>query len=144
MANKVSEKNIAVYSFNGAWAEKLTSGDVSVFFRKKIPVSCPTKIYLYAGTPVGKILGWAATLEAGYVSVDQAISLSKDAAIDKEYLKKYIGSAKAIGAIKISSPIIFQNPPMLADLRRKINFFAPQNFTLITDEVADTINEMGK
>lgn len=129
-----SIKNIRLsvaYSFQGRWEESIRRGNIRVFFRKRRPVSLPSRVFFYLGSPVKSIIGCSDVEAVNEVTLCEAISIRGDGAITEKELIEYIGEKESIHAIWIGAPMIFNEPYTLEDMNREFGFNPPQSFSIV-------------
>lgn len=127
-----------VYSFFHKWEEPLRAGRVLLFFRKRYPVSKPSRVYFYIGAPIKAIIGSAAVDRIDCVSKDEALLLAGDGCISLDELSKYIGHSNTVGALWIEDFHFFDHPIPASKVMEEIGLSPPQNFQKISadDEAA--------
>jgi len=131
-----------IYSFKHRWLEPLKNGKVKLFFRKRVPSIKPKRIYLYVGTPVSSIIGWANVLELQRVSSEVAFNMAPEGAIDSEDLEGYLNGSQSVGVIHLGKPHFFSKPLNVSAVRRIFNFHPPQNFVQISGENASKLDNL--
>lgn len=123
-----------VYSFDGRWEESLTSGQVKVFFRKRRPVLTPSRVFIYIGVPVKKIIGFSDVTKIESVDLEAAKEIKKSGAITENELLSYVGTNRTVSAIWIARPTLFSKPFTLSDLSESHGFNPPQSFCKLSEE----------
>jgi predicted transcriptional regulator len=136
--------NSVIFSFKGLWNDPIKLGQVKLFFRKRVPVSLPKRVYFYVGKPVSAVIGYSEATEILHVNADQATDLASDGAISRSTLNEYLADCVSVGVIKIGTPVIFDRELNIKDMRRLMNFHAPQNFVGITDVIERAMEEATK
>lgn len=121
-----------VYSFEGRWEEPLISGRVKVFFRKRRPVVTPSRVFIYVGVPVKKIVGFADVTKIESVDLNAALGIKKSGSITENELVSYIGADRSVSAIWIGKPKIFSEPFTLSELNNLHSFNPPQSFSNVS------------
>ena len=123
-----------VYSFDGRWEKALASGKVKVFFRKRRPVLTPSKVFIYVGVPVKKIIGFASVKNIEPVDLEAAMKIKQSGAITENELISYVGTDRTVSAIWIERPTLFSEPFSLSDLSESHGFNPPQSFCKLSIE----------
>lgn len=133
-----------VYSFAGRWHLPLSAGEVQVFFRKRRPVSTPSRVFFYVGVPVKKIIGFAEIERIESVDIKAALAVRSNGAISEKELVSYIGEDGIVSAIWISTPNLLPEPLDLIGLRQHCNFNPPQSFCNVSDDLHEYLMENKK
>ena len=128
-----------IYSFKSRWESDLRSKDLGVFFRKKAPKNIPSTVLFYVGNPIGAVIGMARVTKIEKVDISQAIDLAELGKIKIEELQTYLGDKKYLNAIFISEHVLFKKAVGSRGLRSIFNFFPPQNFNQISNDIKDEI-----
>lgn len=116
-------------SFSSRWEEKIMGGGVKVVFRKKIPATfTPTRMYIYVGVPLCKIIAISDVVKAEFVDHGVALSLKDEGGISKKELLEYIGDIKKIGIYHIDNIFILEKPISMDYLIEKYDCKPPQSF----------------
>lgn len=142
--NKNNQGNSVIYSFKGKWLEPILEGRVKAFFRKRFPREKPGRVYFYVGAPTSAIVGWAEVSDLQRVETKTALEMTKEGAIDRSELVKYLEGTEFVGVFKLGLPIIFSSPLSVSHVRRIFNFYPPQNFVQIDEEDASKLDELAK
>jgi len=118
-----------VLSIKPTYVEKIFSGEKKYEFRKKLCLKNVDKIYLYATSPIKKIVGEAEVLEKAFMDKN---NLWKDtqkwAGITVDFYEQYFQKQTCAGAYKLGKTIRYENPLELESLG--INFI-PQSYVYI-------------
>lgn len=118
-----------ILSIKPAYAEKILSGEKKYEFRKKLCRENIDKIYLYATSPVKKIVGEVEVLERCFMEKDKLWEgAQKWAGITVDFYKQYFQKQAYAGAYGLGETIRYENPLELASLG--INF-VPQSYAYI-------------
>jgi len=144
MLKASEQEGSVVYSFKGKWLEPITSGRVKVFFRKRVPLSRPRRVYLYVCAPTSAIVGWAEVVDLKRISSTDALNMASDGAIDIHELKKYLENTDSVGVIRIGFPNLFSSAITAAEVCSIFNFHPPQNFFQISSDDASKLDELRK
>lgn len=111
------------------YVEKIFSGEKKYEFRKKICLKNIDKIYLYATSPIKKIVGEADVLEKSFMNKK---NLWKDtqkwAGITEDFYEQYFQKQACAGAYKLGKTTRYENPLEIKALG--INF-VPQSYVYI-------------
>lgn len=136
MKEAVREKvKSVVYSFEGRWKASLTAGEVKVFFRKRRPVDTPSRVFIYVGVPVKKIIGFAEVKKVEPIKLSSAIKIKKIGAITESELTSYIGRDKTVHAIWIDELTLLPDHFTLSDLNERHGFNPPQSFSNVSQDL---------
>lgn len=114
--------------------DPITAGEVEVFFRKRRPVSTPSRVFFYVGVPVKKIIGFADVERVESVDLEAALAIRSSGAISEKELVSYIGKNGSVSAIWIDAPTLFPEPFGLAELKGLYGFNPPQSFSNVSAE----------
>lgn len=142
--NKNNQENCVIYSFKGKWLEPIVEGRVEAFFRKRFPRKKPSRVYFYVGAPTSAIVGWAKVYGLERVEAKTALEMTKEGAIDRSELAKYLEGIEFVGVFKLGLPTVFSSPLWVSDVRRIFNFHPPQNFVQIYEEDASKLDGLAK
>lgn len=140
----IEQESSVIYSFKGKWLDRLKAGQVQVFFRKRMPREKPCRVYLYVGSPVSAIIGWADAIELFKADPNHAMQLTSEGAIDPDELGDYLKDAQSVGVIRLGRPHLFQRPLEISRVRRVFNFHPPQNFVQISGNDARKLDELAQ
>ncbi|MBR2572725.1 MAG: hypothetical protein IKE14_00195 [Loktanella sp.] len=135
----IERSQSVVYSFQGRWEEALRMQQVLVFFRKKRPTKCPSRVFFYIGVPVKAIIGFAEVQEIRRITLGEANAIRNEAAISERELEKYIGKSGVVHAIRIGRARFFREPMKLSALTEEFGFNPPQSFSIMDEEVEASI-----
>lgn len=123
-----------IYSFDGRWEEPLVAGEVKVFFRKRRPVITPSRVFIYVGVPVKKVIGFSDVEKIEAVDLEAARKIKTSGAITESELTSYIGQEGKVSAIWIGKLTLFTEPFTLTELNQRHGFNPPQSFSKVSPD----------
>jgi predicted transcriptional regulator len=126
-----------IFSFQSRWYDALMSNNVEVFFRKRAPRRTPRHIFVYVGSPVKKIIGYAKCKKIAPINLNNALSVRQKAAINQAELSKYFGYQDLVNAIWISQITFLETERSLIDLNTNFNFHPPQSFSNVNVDLEE-------
>ena len=111
------------------YAEKIISGEKKYEFRKKVCIENIDKIYLYATSPIKKIIGEVEVLEKCFMEKEHLWEVThEEAGITKAFYEEYFKNQNWAGAYKLGEVIQYEVPTGLKEIG--INY-VPQSYAYI-------------
>lgn len=103
----------------------------------------PDKVFLYVGSPVSSIIGYASVKKMERISKSDALAMADDGCISRDELDIYLDNKQDVTAIFIEDYRLFEKPISADEISRFMVFHPPQNFVGLTDDESILIKEMG-
>lgn len=127
--NEVNFGKSLMLSVNPAYTEKILSGEKKYEFRKRLCQENIDKIYLYATSPVKKVVGEAEVIEKCFMDKNKLWETTqKKAGITVDFYVQYFQNQTHAGAYKLGETIRYENPMELESFG--VNF-VPQSYVYI-------------
>ena len=121
-------------SIKPEFVKEIFSGNKKYEYRKSIFTKKVDKVIVYSTKPIGMLVG-EFSIERILVDTPSILweKTQKDSGISKEFFDDYFEGRKQGYALKISSPILYDEPRNPLDVIK--SFVAPQSFKYIEEDM---------
>ena len=131
-------------SFHAKWSEKINAGQISVVFRKRLPlVSSPTVMFAYIGSPKSEINARLPIESIEELSIAECFALSDRGAITQREIERYADGRTHLRVARVGAPLVALSPVTLDLLQTRFDFFPTPNFISLSDEGVQALSALG-
>jgi predicted transcriptional regulator len=140
--DRKSRSDSILVSFHSRWEKPFLQNQIRVIFRKRVPTSyTPSFLYIYLNRPSSRVIARANIKKIDFVGLDEALKLSKKAAITTNELKSYMTGRDDVGMYFLKSVELATKPFSLEEMRENMRFTPPQSFVILSKNANNMIRK---
>ena len=137
----MEDKNVLL-SIKPKFAIQIIEGKKTIELRRKFPTEKVVGgiAFIYASTPVQKIIGYALIENVSFITVDNIqCQYGEQSKLQKDFFYQYYNNLSHGFAVHLKNPIALKRPINLKELKEKYGIVPPQSYRYLSEEVLQTI-----
>jgi predicted transcriptional regulator len=137
--------NSLIQTYRSVWERQILNDEFSFEFRKTGPNNMtPDRVYVYLTRPVQAIVARLPVKDCGYITLEKALSVSKQSLLSIDELRVYAAGRAELYFYQFGKIDVAKHPITNAMLAADYGYFPSANFFPLSGEGRDTLDRLGK